>query len=54
MQQIIKDLGPTGLLVVGLYFFMHKPLVNISRSIKKLNGELSEILAILKGVKWPN
>jgi hypothetical protein len=45
---IIKELGATGLLVVGLYFVLGKPLCMISNSLRVINGEVGEIRDLMK------
>ena len=48
LKVIITELGAQGLLVVGLYFVLYRPLKNMSGSLKKINHELSEIINLLK------
>jgi len=47
-EKLIHELGATGLLVLGLYYILHMPLVRIAKSLKVINEELGEIAAILK------
>ena len=36
---IIKDLGPTGLLVIGLYFSISIPLSKIAKTFESINKD---------------
>jgi hypothetical protein len=45
---IINELGPTGLLVIGLYFILYRPMKSMAGSLRIINHELGAILAILK------
>lgn len=47
---IIKELGPTGLLVVGLYYILYRPLHSIMHSLSVINYEVGEIAKILKEI----
>lgn len=44
LKTIIDELGPTGILVCGLYFILHKPLNKMAHHIKMINDELGEII----------
>jgi hypothetical protein len=44
---IIKELGPTGLLIVGLFFLFDRNTRNICACIKAINEELSQIIFLL-------
>lgn len=48
IDTIINDLGATGLLVVGLYYFLGKPLKSISDSLKTGNKEMIELITAIK------
>ena len=48
MILIIKDLGPTGLLICGLYFMAGKHLEKMEKHIEIMNQELGEIRDIIK------
>ena len=48
LQSIINELGPTGLLVCGLYFLLGRPLTSMKNSLKTINKELGEIRDIGK------
>jgi len=48
LQAIVRELGPQGLLIVGLYFLLYKPLRRMAASLKTINDELGEIVTLLK------
>jgi hypothetical protein len=39
VSQIITELGPTGLLVIGLYFALAVPLNKIAKAIEQVNKD---------------
>jgi len=45
---IIKELGATGVLVIGLYFLLYRPLAKMSRHLHKINDELGEIITLIR------
>lgn len=47
-HQIVTDLGPTGLLILGLFVVIGIPLRNISSHIAIINHEIGEIITLLK------
>ena len=47
---IIKELGPTGLLVVGLYIVLGKPLKKIADHVATINDEGTKIIELLNRV----
>ena len=47
-EQIIKELGVTGLLILGLYWTLGKHLLKMSNSLTNINHELGEIITLLK------
>jgi len=51
-KQVIDSLGVNGLLVVGLYGLLYRPLNRMARSLGRINWELGEILEILKEKPW--
>jgi len=51
MILIIQELGPTGLLICGLYLILGKHLKKISKHIEIINGELGEGKAIMHEIK---
>ena len=48
LEQLIEELGVTGLLVGGLYFILHKPLQSMAKHMRTINHELGEIVTLLK------
>jgi len=42
-EQLINELGATGLLVIGLYFILYRPLAKMSRHLHTINDELGKI-----------
>jgi len=50
IEQLINDLGATGLLVIGLYWILYQPLRKISRHMGIINEELGEIKDYLKSM----
>ena len=51
LESLIKELGATGILVIGLYFILHKPLNAMAKHICIINHELGEIVSLLKSSK---
>ncbi len=47
IESIIKDLGPTGLLVLGLYFALGRPLTKMAKHLSRINDEIGEIIKLL-------
>jgi len=47
---IIQELGPTGLLVVGLYIVLGKPLKKIADHVANINDEGAKIIELLNRV----
>lgn len=52
LKQIIDNLGATGLLVVGLYFVLYRPLNLMSRHLHHINHELEKVIALLEKLTW--
>jgi len=52
IETIVQELGAQGLLIVGLYFLLYKPLKRMASSLHIINGEIGEILALLKTAHW--
>ena len=44
---LIRDLSPTGLLIVGLYFFIGKYLRELTEAVKRINEEIATIIYLL-------
>lgn len=49
---IIKELGATGLLIVGLYFILERGSKRISARIKVINDEMGEIVKLLNCIVY--
>ena len=48
INTIIEELGATGLLVIGLYYILHRPLSSMAKHISIINHEIGEILTLMK------
>ena len=48
LEKLINELGATGLLVIGLYFSLYRPLTSMSKHMKSINGLLKEIIVHVK------
>lgn len=46
-EKLIEELGATGLLVIGLYFMLYKPLSSMSKHLRTINHELHQIITLL-------
>ena len=51
MILIIEELGPTGLLICGLYLSLGKHLKKISKHIQIINEELGQGKGIMQEIK---
>ena len=47
---IVKELGPVGILVIGLYLLLGRPLINATEHLKDINNELETINNLLKDI----
>ena len=47
LTNIIKELGPTGLLIFGLFFIAERYCRALCNKIGKINDELAEIIKLL-------
>lgn len=47
LEKIIEELGATGVLVVGLYWILHKPLNSMARHLKTINDELGHLIRLI-------
>lgn len=47
-EKVIEELGATGLLVLGLYYILYRPLKTMTSHLAKINDELGKILEIYK------
>jgi len=50
-EKLIEELGASGMLVVGLYFLLYRPLNSMAKHIKHINEELGEIIRLLGSKK---
>lgn len=48
LEKLIDELGATGLLVIGLYFILYRPLNSMAHYVHKINDELKEMLELMK------
>jgi len=48
LQMAIQELGPTGLLICGLYFLLGKHMKRIGDHIEVINHELGEIKDLME------
>lgn len=46
-EKLIEELGATGLLVIGLYFILHRPLNSMARHIHHINDEISKMYKLM-------
>ena len=46
-EKLIEELGATGLLVVGLYFILYKPLTSMARHLRTINHEIRELITLV-------
>ncbi len=51
LEKLIEELGATGLLVIGLYFILYRPLNSMQKHIETINHELSELIELIKRKK---
>ena len=47
-EKLIEELGASGLLVLGLYFILYKPMRDLAYHIKIINDELGQIAGLYK------
>jgi len=48
LTSMIRELGATGCLILGLYWILFKPVREGAKSLKVINGELGQILECMK------
>jgi len=48
LTNLIRELGATGCLILGLYWILFKPMRESARSLKTINEELGQIYQLLK------
>ena len=46
-EKLIEELGATGILVIGLYFILHRPLNAMAKHLHTINHELGEIVTLM-------
>ena len=51
LNTIVSELGPTGVLVAGLYFLLLKPLQKMCLHIETINHETGEIRDAILALK---
>lgn len=47
-EKLIEELGATGVLVLGLYVLLYRPLRDISKHMRNINDEIKEIISLMK------
>ena len=52
IEQVIRDLGIQGILLVGLYFALGRFLLNLSTTIKDVNNSLISILECMRNCNF--
>ena len=48
LAALIEELGTNGILLIGLYVLLYRPLQAMALSLRTINDELGQILKILK------
>lgn len=48
LEKLIEELGATGLLVIGLYFLLYRPLVSMAKHLRMINHEVGQILMLFE------
>lgn len=48
LTNLIRELGATGVLIVGLYLILYKPIRKSAESLAIINQELGEIIGLLR------
>ncbi len=48
LDSLVKELGATGLLIIGLYWILYFPMRRIATSLDIVNKELGEIRDCIK------
>lgn len=51
VEEIIKELGPAGILVCGMFYLLYKPLRDMTKSLETINHNSSKIVKILEKEK---
>lgn len=47
LKTLVEELGATGLLVIGLYFILYRPLKSMAHHLEIINHEIQKIVFIL-------
>lgn len=47
-KALIDELGTNGILLVGLYLLLYRPLQSLADSAKTINGEVARIIELLE------
>jgi len=48
LKTIINELGPIGLLIVGLYWILGQHLKKISKSIERINHNTTKMIEVIE------
>ena len=51
LEKLIEELGATGILVIGLYFVLGRPLFVIAKHMTIINEEIGQIIQLIKDRK---
>lgn len=51
IEKLINELGATGLLVIGLYFMLYRPLKKMAHHLEIINHEIQKIIFLLDSWK---
>lgn len=46
-KALIDELGANGILLIGLYLLLYRPLQAMATSLKTINGELAQIIELM-------
>lgn len=52
LKLIIEELGTTGVLVVGLYGILYKPVRSMAKSLQNVNHATTEIVKLLNAAVY--
>lgn len=47
-KALVDELGTNGILLVGLYVLLYRPLQAMANSLKTINGEMATIIELMK------
>jgi hypothetical protein len=51
-QELIRELGATGILILGLFFILDRSSGKMCASLKVINDELKEIIKLLNALVY--